>query len=46
MTGFLVSQLADFSHRLEPLRSVIWMNLGLLFALQRPDTPFAARRWE
>jgi O-antigen ligase len=35
-TGFLVSQLADFSHRLEPLRSVIWMNLGLLFALQRP----------
>ncbi len=36
LSGFLVSQLADFSHRLEPLRSVIWMNLGLLFALQHP----------
>ena len=46
LTGFLVSQLADFSHRLEPLRSVIWMNLGLLFALQRPDTALAGRRWE
>jgi O-antigen ligase len=35
LAGFLVSQLADFSHRLEPLRSLIWMNIGLLFALQR-----------
>jgi putative inorganic carbon (HCO3(-)) transporter len=35
LTGFLVSQLADFSHRLEPLRSLVWLYAGLLFALQR-----------
>ena len=35
LVGFLVSQLADFSHRLEPLRSMLWLNVGLLFgALQ------------
>ena len=33
LVGFLVTQLADFSHRLEPLRSILWMNIGLLFAL-------------
>jgi O-antigen ligase len=33
LIGFLVTQVADFSHRLEPLRSLIWMNIGLLFAL-------------
>lgn len=39
LTGFLVSQLADFSHRLEPLRSVLWADIGLMFALVRrsPD---------
>jgi O-antigen ligase len=31
LVGILVTQLADFSHRLEPLRSMIWLNLGLLF---------------
>lgn len=35
LVGLLVSQLADFSHRLEPLRSMVWLNVGLLFgALQ------------
>jgi O-antigen ligase len=33
--AFLVTQLADFSHRLEPLRSIVWFQIGLLFgALQ------------
>jgi len=31
--GFLVAQLADFSHRLEPLRSMLWLNVGLLFGM-------------
>lgn len=35
LIGFAVAQLADFSHRLEPLRSLLWMNVGLLFALVR-----------
>ncbi len=35
LTGFLISQLADFSHRLEPLRTIIWMNIGMLFGLAR-----------
>lgn len=35
LVGFMVSQLADFSHRIEPLRSLIWAGVGLLFALQR-----------
>jgi O-antigen ligase len=35
LVGFLVTQLADFSHRLEPLRSLVWLNVGLLFALRR-----------
>ena len=35
LVGLLVTQLADFSHRLEPLRSMVWLNVGLLFgALQ------------
>jgi hypothetical protein len=41
--GFLVTQLADFSHRLEPLRSVIWMNIGFLFALQRGSAARSTR---
>ncbi len=35
LTGFLISQLADFSHRLEPLRTIIWINIGMLFGLAR-----------
>lgn len=35
LAGFLVSQLADFSHRLEPLRSLLWLEIGLLFAVLR-----------
>lgn len=31
LAGLLVTQLADFSHRLEPLRSMVWLNVGLLF---------------
>ncbi|MCU0304895.1 MAG: O-antigen ligase family protein [Thermoanaerobaculales bacterium] len=40
LCGFAVSQLADFSHRLEPLRSLLWVNIGLLYgalAAGRPD---------
>ena len=44
LCGFAFSQLADFSHRIEPLRSVLWVNVGLLFgalhtARQIPPTP-------
>jgi len=35
LAGFLVSQLADFSHRLEPLRSLIWLEIGLLLGVVR-----------
>jgi O-antigen ligase len=35
VAGFLVSQLADFSHRLEPLRSLVWVAMGLLFGVLR-----------
>jgi len=31
LSGFAFSQIADFSHRMEPLRSVLWVNVGLLF---------------
>ncbi len=31
LVGILITQLADFSHRLEPLRSMVWLNIGLLF---------------
>ena len=31
--GFAVSQVADFSHRIEPLRSIVWVHLGLLFGI-------------
>ncbi len=34
LIGFLFTQLADFSHRIEPLRSLIWTEVGLLFALR------------
>ncbi|HVT16752.1 MAG TPA: O-antigen ligase family protein [Thermoanaerobaculia bacterium] len=35
LSGFLFSQLTDFSHRLEPLRSVVWVDIGLLFGSLR-----------
>lgn len=43
LCGFAVSQLADFSHRIEPLRSILWVNIGLLFgalgaAREKPPT--------
>lgn len=43
IVGFLVSQLADFSHRLEPLRSMVWLGVGLLFGALHADrmTPSA-----
>ncbi len=31
LCGFLFSQLADFSHRIEPLRTLVWLHVGLLF---------------
>jgi O-antigen ligase len=45
LAGLLLSQMADFSHRLEPLRSMIWTNIGLLFGAvraRRHDGPLAA----
>jgi O-antigen ligase len=37
LMGFLVSQVADFSHRIEPLRSLLWLNVGLLFGVLHVD---------
>jgi len=31
--GFAVSQVADFSHRIEPLRSIVWVHIGILFGI-------------
>ena len=46
IAGFLVSQLADFSHRLEPLRSLIWLLIGLLFGVVRLGRESARARRE
>jgi len=47
LVGFLVTQLADFSHRLEPLRSIVWFQIGLLFGvLQENRGQRLARRHE
>ena len=35
LTGFALSQVADFSHRLEPLRTVLWAYVGLLIGAVR-----------
>ena len=43
LTGFLVSQLADFSHRLEPLRSIVWFEVGLLFGALQENRERRAR---
>jgi len=37
LVGLLVTQLADFSARLEPLRSMIWFQVGLLFGVLQAD---------
>lgn len=37
LVGLLVTQLADFSFRLEPLRSAIWLEVGLLFGALQAD---------
>lgn len=37
LVGLLVTQVADFSARLEPLRSMIWFEIGLLFGVVRAD---------
>ncbi len=31
LCGFLLSQVADFSHRIEPLHTLVWLHVGLLF---------------
>jgi hypothetical protein len=36
LAGFLFSQVADFSYRLEPLRSIVWMQVGVLFGAVWP----------
>jgi len=43
LAGFLVSQLADFSHRLEPLRSMVWCDVGLLLGVLACARTRAAR---
>ena len=35
LAGFAIAQLADFSHRIEPMRSMVWMYVGVLFAVLR-----------
>jgi O-antigen ligase len=35
LAGFALSQIADFSHRLEPMKSMVWMYVGVLFAVLR-----------
>lgn len=42
LCGLLVSQLADFSLRLEPLRTFVWALIGLLFGVLRAAGPKAA----
>jgi hypothetical protein len=37
LVGLLVTQVADFSARLEPLRSMIWFEIGLLFGVVHAD---------
>lgn len=37
LVGLLITQLADFSFRLEPLRSTIWLEVGLLFGVLHAD---------
>lgn len=37
LVGLLVTQVADFSARLEPLRSMIWFEIGLLFGVVQAD---------
>jgi O-antigen ligase len=39
LAGFAISQLADFSHRVEPMRSMVWMYVGVLFAVARAPRP-------
>ena len=39
LAGFATSQLADFSYRTEPMRSVVWMHVGVLFAVTRAPRP-------
>jgi putative inorganic carbon (hco3(-)) transporter len=40
--GLVLSQLADFSWRLEPLRTIIWLEIGLLFGMLAPTAPSPA----
>lgn len=37
LLGFALSQVTEFSHRLEPLRSIIWAEIGLIFGLLAED---------
>jgi O-antigen ligase len=44
LVGLLLSQLADFSYRLEPLRSFVWALIGLLFGALRQTKRSASPR--
>jgi O-antigen ligase len=35
LAGLMLSQLADFSHRIEPLRTIAWTYIGLLLGTLR-----------
>jgi hypothetical protein len=37
VVGLAFSQVADFSWRLEPLRTIVWMQIGLVFGMLCPD---------
>jgi O-antigen ligase len=37
LIGILFAQISDFSFRLEPLRSMIWLEVGLLFGVLQVD---------
>jgi O-antigen ligase len=39
LVGFAFSQLADFSYRLEPLRTVLWTQIGVLVGAVRAGLP-------
>jgi hypothetical protein len=43
LCGLVVSQLADFSFRLEPLRTLIWASIGLAFGALHEGEALRAR---
>jgi O-antigen ligase len=46
LAGLLLSQVADFSHRIEPLRTIAWTYIGLLLGILRVAEANASPRPE